>query len=299
MAASPSNQVWNLVKKPHGDLKDDDFKLESAAVPTIVDGQILVRALWISVDPYLRGAINSRPLNAPVVSGIVGEVVESKSSKYKVGENVRLYGAWQRIQAVTVEVAEKAQDLQQAVVPDGTRLSAALGALGMPGATAYVGLKNAASFQKGDAVVITGAAGAVGASVGQYARAWGASKVVGFAGGPEKCALVKEKFGFDECIDYKKFTSQQAVKDELKRIHPDGFDVFFENTGGHVSDAIYDGNLRKHARVALCGNIANYNNTEPAKIPNPFLNCIYTSIRIQGFIWSDYKVSSSFVSSIV
>lgn len=288
-SSAPSNQVWNLVQKPHGDLKDADFKLETTPVPTIVDGQILVRALWISVDPYLRGAIASRPLNAPVVSGLVGEVIESKAAGYKVGENVRFYGAWERIQAVTVAVAEQQQDLSKVSVPEGTRLSAALGVLGMPGATAYVGLKRAASFKKGDAVVVTGAAGAVGSVVGQLAREWGASKVVGVAGGPDKCKLVKEKFGFDECIDYKKFTTQQAIKDELKRIQPDGFDVFFENTGGFVSDAIYDGNLRKFARVALCGNIANYNNTQAALIPNPFVNCIYTSIRVQGFIWSDYR----------
>ena len=288
-ASTPENQVWKLVKKPQGDLKDDDFKLESIPVPTITDGQILVRALWISVDPYLRGRVGNHPLNTPVVSGLVGEVIESKSSNYKVGDNVRFYGAWQRVQAVTVETAEKTQELQKAVVPDGTRLSVALGVLGMPGATAYLGLKHAGSFKKGDAVVITGAAGAVGASVGQYARAWGASKVVGFAGGPEKCKLVKEKFGFDECIDYKKFNTAQAVKDELKRIQPDGFDVFFENTGGHVSDAIYDGNLRKFARVALCGNIANYNNSEESKIRNPFLDCIYTSVRIQGFLWADFR----------
>ena len=130
-------------------------------------------------------------------------------------------------------------------------------------------------------MLVSGAAGAVGSAVGQLARQWGAKLVVGTAGGAEKCALVVNKFGFDACIDYKKFDTQEKVAAELKRLSPEGFDVYFDNTGGHVTDAFFDA-TRKYSRMALCGSIANYNDEKPKPIPNFFLKCIYTSVRIQG-----------------
>jgi NADPH-dependent curcumin reductase CurA len=157
----------------------------------------------------------------------------------------------------------------------------------MPGATAYFGLKDAASFKKGDIVLVSGAAGAVGSAVGQLAKLWGAKQVIGTAGGPDKCKLVVDKYGFDACIDYKKFDTEEKMTAELKRLCPDGLDVHFDNVGGHVSDSFLN-LVRKHGRVAVCGSISQYNDAKPPLCPSPWVKVIYTSVRIQGFLVYDY-----------
>lgn len=281
--SSSSNQEFTVAQRPQGLPDDKTFKLESKDVPAAADGQIAVKALYISVDPYLRGVLGHTPVPGPFVSGQVAEVVESKSNDYKAGDKVFFYGRWARFQ--NVDPASADAKLQK--IDSDAHLSAYLGVLGMPGATAYFGLKEAAAFKKGDVVLVSGAAGAVGSAVGQLAKLWGAKKVIGTAGGEAKCKLVVEKYGFDECIDYKKFDTEEKVTAELKRISPEGCDVHFDNVGGHVSDAFLN-TVRKFGRVAVCGSISQYNDAKPPQCPSPWGKVIYTSVRIQGFIVFDY-----------
>lgn len=295
MSASAVNQRFVLAKHPKTLPDDSTYTLESVPVPTAVkDGDVVLRSLYISVDPYLRGAMASLPVGAPVVSGQIAEVVESKNPAYKQGDKVQRYGDWARYQLVNPPAAgspEAANPFVQLnkvqALADDIPLSAYLGVLGMPGATAFFGLKEAAGFKKGDVVLVSGAAGAVGSLVGQLAKLWGAKLVIGSAGGPEKTKLVTEKYGFDACIDYKLFDTQEKVVAELKRLAPQGVDLYYDNTGGHVSDAFYDV-VRKHARVAVCGQIASYNAGKVVDVPSPFGKIIYTSVRIQGFVVFDY-----------
>jgi NADPH-dependent curcumin reductase CurA len=175
------------------------------------------------VDPYLRGMIAKLGPGHPMISGMIGEVVESKSDKFAVGDHLCFMGLWTRLQVVDPKSARvNAYKVDGKTAP----LSGYLGVLGMPGATAYFGLKVKAEFKAGDIVFVSGAAGAVGSLVGQLAKLWGAKLVVGSAGGPEKCKNVVEKLGFDACIDYKQFDTQQKVVAELKRLSPEGFDIY-------------------------------------------------------------------------
>jgi len=286
---SNTTKRFVLAEYPKGEITESTYKLTEAPVPAVGDDEIRVKTSIWSVDPYLRLWLQKLPLGQPVVSGQVGEIVESKASGYKVGDKVNFYGAWAQEQVVNV----KSEALRLRKVDDSVPLSLYIGILGMPGHTAWCGLHEAAQFKKGDIVLVSGAAGAVGSLVGQLAKQGGAKLVVGTAGGPEKCKLLTEKYGFDAAIDYKQFTTQEAVAAELKRISPDGFDLYFDNTGGHVSDAFYDV-VRKFGRVAICGSIANYNSDNPeaaaaAKQALVWTKLIYTSVSVKGFVVSDYR----------
>lgn len=284
-SAASATKRYLIASVPKGEPSSDTFKLEDTSLPAEVpEGQVRVRALYVSVDPYLRGLIGRIGAGKPIVSGQVAEVVASKAAEYKQGDKVFFYGQWATEQIVDPKSADaKLKKIDPSLPP-----SAYLGVAGMPGATAYFGLHEVAQFKKGDIVLVSGAAGAVGSLVGQLAKRGGAKLVVGTAGGPEKCKRLVEHFGFDAAIDYKKFDTEEKVTEELKRLSPDGFDVYFDNTGGHVTDALLNV-VRKFARLAICGSISVYNkDPREVKVPSPFMKVVYSSTTIRGFLVFDY-----------
>ncbi|MFJ3595367.1 NADP-dependent oxidoreductase [Streptomyces sp. NPDC090126] len=284
-AALPaSSREWHLVARPHGWPKAEDFALREAAVAAPAEGRILVRNHYFSVDPYMRGRMNDVKsytppfkLDHPMDGGAVGEVIASNAEGFAVGDHV-LHGlGWREIADLPARHAVK---VDAGIAP----LSAYLGVLGMPGLTAYAGLFEVASFKEGDAVFVSGAAGAVGSQVGQMAKLRGASLVIGSAGSDEKVKLLVEEYGFDAAFNYR----NGPVRDQLKAAAPDGIDVYFDNVGGeHLEAAITSLNL--HGRATLCGMIAQYNATEPTPGPNNMAMIIGKRLRLQGILVSDHS----------
>ncbi|MEX2981703.1 NADP-dependent oxidoreductase [Streptomyces sp. C36] len=284
-AATPAtSREWHLVARPQGWPKPEDFALREAPVLQPGEGQLLVRNTHMSVDPYMRGRMNDVKsyippfrLDRPMDGGAVGEVVASGVEGFAPGDHV-LHGlGWREYALVEARHAVK-------VDPEAAPLSAYLGVLGMPGMTAYAGLVDVASFKEGDAVFVSGAAGAVGSQVGQIARLKGASRVIGSAGSDEKVRLLVEEYGFDAAFNYK----NGPVLEQLKKAAPDGIDVYFENVGGeHLEAAISV--LNPHGRIALCGLISQYNATEPVPGPNNFALVLGKRLRIQGMIVNDHE----------
>ncbi|MFE3324923.1 NADP-dependent oxidoreductase [Streptomyces sp. NPDC059176] len=284
MSALPtSGREWHLVARPHGWPKPEDFALREAPVAEPGEGRILVRNLHFSVDPYMRGRMNDVKsyvppfqLDQPMDGGAVGEVIASNAEGFAVGDHV-LHGlGWREYADLPAQHATK---VDAAAAP----LSAYLGVLGMPGLTAYAGLFEVASFKEGDAVFVSGAAGAVGNQVGQMAKLKGASRVIGSAGSDEKVKLLVEEYGFDAAFNYK----NGPVAEQLKAAAPDGIDVYFDNVGGeHLEAAISSFNL--HGRATLCGMIAQYNTTEPTPAPRNLVMVIGKRLRLQGILVSDH-----------
>ncbi|WP_030198858.1 NADP-dependent oxidoreductase [Streptomyces sp. NRRL S-87] len=278
------SREWHLVRRPQGWPTAEDFALREVplAAPT-EPGRILVRNLHMSVDPYMRGRMNDVKsyippfqLDRPMDGGAVGEVVASTAEGFEVGDHV-LHGLGWR------EYAEL--DAKGATKVDGSLapLSYYLGVLGMPGLTAYAGLFETASFKEGDAVFVSGAAGAVGSLVGQFARIKGASRVIGSAGSEDKVKTLTGKYGFDAAFNYK----NGPVAPQLKEAAPDGIDVYFDNVGGeHLEAAI--GALNVHGRATLCGAISQYNDTTPAPGPRNLALAIVKLLRLQGMRVSEY-----------
>ncbi|AOW86793.1 NADP-dependent oxidoreductase [Streptomyces olivaceus] len=293
--ALPSvNRAWHLVTRPVGWPKPEDFALVEAEVPTPRDGQVLVRNLYVSVDPYMRGRMSAAKsyadpyeLNKPMLGGAVGEVVASHAEGFAVGDHVLHSFGWREYAALDAKNAVK-------VDPDAAPLSTYLGVLGMTGLTAYVGLLRTASFQEGDTVFVSGAAGAVGSQVGQIAKLKGASRVIGSAGSDEKVGLLVDEYGFDAAFNYK----DGPVSKQLRAAAPDGIDVYFDNVGGeHLEAAI--GSLNLNGRIAICGAISVYNNTEPAPGPKNLARLIQTRGRIEGFLVGDhYDLQPQFVEEV-
>ncbi|MBZ6228892.1 NADP-dependent oxidoreductase [Streptomyces olivaceus] len=293
--ALPSvNRAWHLVTRPVGWPKPEDFALVEAEVPTPRDGQVLVRNLYVSVDPYMRGRMSAAKsyadpyeLNKPMLGGAVGEVVASHAEGFAVGDHVLHSFGWREYAALDAKHAVK-------VDPDAAPLSTYLGVLGMTGLTAYVGLLRTASFQEGDTVFVSGAAGAVGSQVGQIAKLKGASRVIGSAGSDEKVGLLVDEYGFDAAFNYK----DGPVSKQLRAAAPDGIDVYFDNVGGeHLEAAI--GSLNLNGRIAICGAISVYNNTEPAPGPKNLARLIQTRGRIEGFLVGDhYDLQPQFVEEV-
>ncbi|MBZ6091202.1 MULTISPECIES: NADP-dependent oxidoreductase [Streptomyces] len=293
--ALPSvNRAWHLVTRPVGWPKPEDFALVEAEVPTPRDGQVLVRNLYVSVDPYMRGRMSAAKsyadpyeLNKPMLGGAVGEVVASRAEGFAVGDHVLHSFGWREYAALDAKNAVK-------VDPDAAPLSTYLGVLGMTGLTAYVGLLRTASFQEGDTVFVSGAAGAVGSQVGQLAKLKGASRVIGSAGSDEKVGLLVDEYGFDAAFNYK----DGPVSKQLRAAAPDGIDVYFDNVGGeHLEAAI--GSLNLNGRIAICGAISVYNNTEPAPGPKNLARLIQTRGRIEGFLVGDhYDLQPQFVEEV-
>lgn len=286
MTALPaSGREWHLVARPHGWPKAEDFALREVPVAEPGEGRILVRNKHFSVDPYMRGRMNDVKsytppfkLDHPMDGGAVGEVIASNADGFAVGDQV-LHGLGWREYAETP--AKYAIKIDASLAP----LSAYLGVLGMTGLTAYAGLFETASFKEGDAVFVSGAAGAVGSQVGQFARIKGASRVIGSAGSDDKVKLLTEEYGFDAAFNYK---TGGSVKEQLKEAAPDGIDVYFDNVGGeHLEAALSSFNL--NGRATICGMISQYNSTEATAAPRNLAVIIGKRLRLQGMLVNDHK----------
>ncbi|MFE5185696.1 NADP-dependent oxidoreductase [Streptomyces sp. NPDC056628] len=288
------NREWHLVSRPVGWPKAEDFALVEAEVPTPREGQVLVRNRYLSVDPYMRGRMSAAKsyaapyeLGKVMQGGAVGEVVASNAEGIAVGDHVLHFFGWREYAALDAQHAVK-------VDPEAAPLSTYLGVLGMTGLTAYAGLLRTAAFKEGDAVFVSGAAGAVGSQVGQIARLKGASRVIGSAGSDEKVKLLVEEYGFDAAFNYK----NGPVREQLRAAAPDGIDVYFDNVGGeHLEAAI--GSLNRDGRIVVCGMISVYNDTEPAPGPRNLARLIQTRGRIEGFLVGDhYDLQPQFVQEV-
>lgn len=277
------NKVITLNRRPVGKPQVSDFTTLKEDMPKITDGEVLLKTKFVSVDPYLRGRMSDAKsyippfeLNKPISSGVIAEVVESKNDSFKKGSFVSGLLDWKEYQVSTGEELIIVEDM-------GLPLSAYLGVLGMTGLTAYFGLTEIGAPKKGETIVVSGAAGAVGSTVGQIGKILGC-RVIGIAGTDEKVAMLKSKFGFDEGINYN--TTKNMYK-EIAALCPDGVDVYFENVGGEISDSVH-ANINRFGRVVVCGAISLYNETTIPTGPRvePFL--IKQSALMQGFIVSNY-----------
>jgi NADPH-dependent curcumin reductase CurA len=280
---SDVNRRFLLRERPTGRIDDRTFELVEEAVPEIGEGEALVRNQWISLDPTNRLWIDDTPTYLPPVAigevmraGGLGEVVASNSPDYQVGQLVQGRTGWQ-----DYVVASASAPLMAMPEIPGVAPSHFLGALGMTGLTAYVGMLDIGRPKPGETVVVSAAAGAVGSVAGQLAKIQGA-RVVGIAGGPEKCALLIDELGFDAAIDYK----APDWHAQLEAATPDGIDVDFENVGGEIMEDVF-GRLNVRARVALCGLISGYNDDAPAG-PRNFRNLLIQRVQLEGFIVLDH-----------
>ncbi|WP_439663065.1 NADP-dependent oxidoreductase [Lentzea sp. HUAS TT2] len=283
-----------LASRPKGWPTEENFEIAEVEIPTPGEGQILVRNVVMSVDPYMRGRMNDVKsyvppfqVGAPLDGGAVGEVVASNSDAFAVGDNV-LHGLGWRDYAVVD--AKHAVKVDAGVAP----LSTYLGVLGMPGLTAYAGLLATAEFKPGDAVFVSGAAGAVGQIVGQIARLKGASRVIGSAGSADKVKYLTEELGFDAAFNYK----EGPVAEQLAAAAPDGIDVYFDNVGGeHLEAAIETLNL--NGRITMCGAISQYNAAEKPAGPSNMIQILAKRLTLRGMLVGDHKaLQQQFVSEV-
>jgi len=284
---STLNRQILLASRPQGEPGAENFKLVETPLSPLADGQVLVRHHFLSLDPYMRGRMSDaksyaapQPLNEVMIGGTAGEVVESKNPNFKAGDKVVGMGGWQEYAVVDASQRGVLQKVDTTHVP----LSAYLGAVGMPGVTGWYGLVRIIAPKAGETVVVSSAAGAVGGVVGQLAKARGC-RVVGIAGGPDKCRAVVEELGFDACIDYREHRDLKSMSGALKAACPDGIDGYFENVGGMLLDAVM---LRANAfaRIAMCGMIAGYNG-EPIPMTLPQL-ILTNRMKVEGFIVSEH-----------
>jgi NADPH-dependent curcumin reductase CurA len=283
----PTNRQQLLDNRPDGEAVAGNFKLVSTETPALKDNQVLVRHHYMSLDPYMRGRMNEsksyakpQPLGEVMQGGTVGEVVESKHPKYAAGDKVVGFGGWQEYSVVDASQPGALKKVDTTHVP----LSHYLGAVGMPGVTAWYGLVKIIAPKAGETLVVTAASGAVGSAFGALAKARGC-RVVGIAGGADKCKYVVDELGFDACIDYRQHPDAKSMSQALKDACPDGIDGYFENVGGYIFDAVL---LRTNAfaRIALCGMIAGYDG-QPLPLANPALFLI-NRIKLEGFIVSEH-----------
>ncbi|NPC54192.1 NADP-dependent oxidoreductase [Caenimonas soli] len=283
----PQNKQIHLDSRPQGEAAATNFKLVTGETPPLQDGQVLVRHHFLSLDPYMRGRMNDaksyavpQPLGEVMGGGTAGEVVESRSPKYQVGDKVVGMGGWQEYSVVNVDQPGALRKVDTTHVP----LSHYLGAVGMPGVTAWYGLVKIIEPKAGQTMVVSAAAGAVGSAFGALAKARGC-RAVGIAGGADKCKYVTDELGFDACIDYKEHKDAASLSKALKEACPDGVDGYFENVGGMVLDAVM---MRMNAfgRIALCGMIAGYDG-QPVPMTYPQL-LLTNRIKLQGFIVSEH-----------
>ncbi|OON76649.1 NADP-dependent oxidoreductase [Streptomyces tsukubensis] len=284
MSALPeTGREWHLVRRPDGEPVPDDFALRERPVGQPSEGHVLVKNLYFSVDPYMRGRMDDVKsytppfqLDQPMAGGAVGQVVASQADGFSEGDYVLHFGGWREYASVPAKHLTK-------VDPDAAPLSAYLGVLGMTGLTAYSGLLRVAEFKEGDAVFVSGAAGAVGSEVGQIARLKGASRVIGSAGSDEKVKFLTEELGFDAAFNYK----NGPVADQLREAAPAGIDVYFDNVGGdHLEAAI--SRLNTHGRIAVCGMISQYNSTKPTSAPRNLALLIGKRLRMEGMLVQDH-----------
>jgi hypothetical protein len=281
---STATREIHLASRPTGWPEPANFRLVEAELPDPADGQVLVRNKVMSVDPYMRGRMNDVKsyvppfqVDQPLEGGAVGEVVASAAEGFAPGDLVLHNYGWRD------HVLADAKALRKVETPAGTSPSVFLGALGGVGLTAYVGLLDIASFKEGDTVFVSGAAGAVGSLVGQFAKQRGAKRVIGSAGSPEKVAYLTEQLGFDAAFNYR----DGDVREQLKAAAPEGIDVYFDNVGGdHLEAAISV--MNPYGRIAACGAISQYNSTEPTPAPRNLALVVGKRLTIRGFIVSDH-----------
>ena len=287
-----SHRVIKMASHPSGALEDDDFDLVDERVPEPADGEALVRTLYLSLDPAIRVWMNGIDTYVPGIhvgdvmrAGGLGEVVQSRNAAYTEGDLV--FGMMQWSEYC---IARAGPDGMM-TLPRQEPITAFLSVLGVTGLTAYFGMFDVAQPKEGETVVVSGAAGAVGSVAGQIGKIIGC-RVVGIAGGPEKCAWITDELGFDAWIDYK----SQDVAARLRETCPDGIDVYFDNVGGEILDAVL-GQINLHARIALCGAISQYDTAELSPGPRNVLNLIPQRGRMEGFILLDYR--DRFVDAIL
>ncbi len=273
------NQQIIVKSYPTGEVVEDNFEFRESPIPSISDGQVLVRNTWLSLDPYMRGRLSQAKsyakgveLGDVMVGGTVGEVVESKSQKFKVGDQVVGATGWQKYAAANDNELAK---IDTSSIP----ASAYLGVLGMPGVTAWTGLMDICDPKAGETVVVDAASGAVGSVVGQLAKAKGC-RVVGIAGGKTKCEYVVNELGFDACVDHK----SPSFRADLKAAVPNGIDCLFENVGGMVFENLLM-RMNPFSRIALCGLVSEYS-SEPFAYQS-IRSILVNRIKLQGFIVSD------------
>ena len=274
-----TNRKFTLAARPVGMPKTSDFKLVEEPVKAAGDGEIVVRALFISVDPYMRGRMNdAKSYAAPVAiggtmgGGVVGQVIESKNPKFKPGDIVQGEFGWQEY---AVSDGKGIRKIDPSIAP----ISTAIGVLGMPGLTAYFGLLEIGQPKAGETVVISGAAGAVGMVVGQIAKIKGC-RVVGIAGSDDKVRYLIDDLGFDGAFNYK--TTKNYVE-KLKELCPNGIDVYFDNVGGEITDAVVP-LLNVKGRMSICGQISQYNLEKPETGPRWLWAMIVKQARVEGFL---------------
>jgi NADPH-dependent curcumin reductase CurA len=281
MTTTQKNKQWRLKARPFGEPTADTWDFTETEVPNIEDGQLLIKIEYISLDPAMRGWLNDvksyiEPVQIGAVmrAGTVGVVLESKHDKYKKGDYVCGHNG---VQSFAVSDGTGLYKIDPTLAP----LSYYLGVLGMPGMTGYFGLLKSGEPKAGETVVVSGAAGAVGGLVGQIAKIKGC-RVVGIAGGKEKCKFLVDELGFDAAIDYK----NEDLKKALKQACPKGVDVFFDNVGGQILDDVLL-RINLHARIVICGAISQYNNTTPIKGPANYLSLLVNRARMEGIVVFD------------
>ena len=277
------NHQWRLAARPVGNLKESDFQWAEEPVPALADGQVLVRSLYLSLDPANRGWVNEGgsyrdeiKLGSVMEGGAVGVVEESRADGFAPGDHVQGMIGWQELAVLDGRTLNKLPNMP------GLPLTAYLGLFGHIGLTAYFGLLDIADPQPGETLVVSAAAGAVGSIVGQIGKIKGC-RVVGIAGSEEKCKWIVEELGFDEAINYK----TENIRAGLKRTCPNGIDVYFENVGGETLDAVL-ALINQGARISVCGMISMYNATKPEPGPANIINLIPKRAKMQGFIVTDY-----------
>ena len=277
------NKVILLNSRPYGKPNLDTFKFVEESMPTVHADELLLKTIYVSVDPYLRGRMTEAKsyvppfkLNMPIQSGIIAEVIESKHPNFKVGDFVSGILDWKEYQISNAKglIKHNQKDI---------KLSAYLSVLGMTGLTAYLGLTQIAKPKPAETMVVSGAAGAVGSIVGQIGKILGC-KVIGIAGTDDKVRLLETEFGFDKAINYK---TTPDIKAAIRTLAPEGIDIYFDNVGGEISDGVL-ANINKFARVPVCGAISLYNDTETSTGPRLQPILVKNSVLMQGFIVSNY-----------
>jgi NADPH-dependent curcumin reductase len=283
----PQNKQIILDNRPEGEATAANFKLVTAETPALQDGQVLVKHHFMSLDPYMRGRMNDaksyaapQPLGQVMQGGTVGEVVESRSPKFQAGDKVVGMGGWQQYSVVNADQPGALRKVDTTHVP----LSHYLGAVGMPGVTAWYGLVKIIDPKAGQTMVVSAASGAVGSAFGVLAKERGC-RAVGIAGGAEKCNYAVKELGFDACIDYREHKDAASLAKALKEACPQGIDGYFENVGGMVLDAVML-RLNAFARIALCGMIAGYDG-QPLPMSYPQL-LLTNRVKLEGFIVSEH-----------
>ena len=283
----PVNQQILLDNRPTGEALASNFMLAASDTPALQDDEVLVRHHFLSLDPYMRGRMNdsknyaaAQALGQVMIGGTVGEVLESRSPKFQPGDKVVGMGGWQQYSVVSANLLGALRKVDTTHVP----LSHYLGAVGMPGVTAWYGLVKIIEPQAGQTVVVSAATGAVGSAFAALAKARGC-RVVGIAGGPEKCRYAVEELGFDQCVDYKLYADAESLSVALSQACPGGIDGYFENVGGMVLNAVLP-LMKDFGRIAVCGMIAGYDG-QPLPITHPTF-ILRSRLKIQGFIVSEH-----------